>query len=129
VTSQALKVLLVEDSSVLAERMAETMRQIPEIELIGTKDSEDDALIEIRRRRIDVVLLDLQLKQGSGFGVLRAIGSMHRKPCVVVLTNHDSAEHERSAVALGAKYFLDKARDFQRLPEILQHIVKSGGVD
>jgi two-component system OmpR family response regulator len=129
VTLQALKVLLVEDSSVLAERMAETIRQIPEIELIGTQDSEEGAVLEIRRRRVDVVLLDLQLKQGSGFGVLRAIGSMQRKPCVVVLTNHDSAEHERSAVELGAQYFLDKARDFARLPEILRRIVNSGGAD
>jgi two-component system, OmpR family, response regulator len=127
VTVHALKVLMVEDSSVLAERMAETLRQFPEIDLIGTMDSEDAALLAIRKRRVDVVLLDLQLKQGSGFGVLRAIESMQRRPCVLVLTNHDSAEHERTAVALGASFFLDKARDFQRLPEILQQIVQSGG--
>jgi DNA-binding NarL/FixJ family response regulator len=108
--------------------MAETLRQFPEIDLIGTLDSEDAALLEIRRRRVDVVLLDLQLKQGSGFGVLRAIASMQRKPCVVVLTNHDSAEHQRDAVSLGANFFLDKARDFQRLPEIMQQIVQSRGV-
>jgi len=118
---------MVEDSSVLAERIAETLRQFPEIDLIATTDSEDAALLEIRKRRVDVVLLDLQLKQGTGFGVLRAIESMQRKPCVVVLTNHDSAEHEHNAVALGAKLFLDKARDFQRLPEILQQIVQLGG--
>jgi two-component system OmpR family response regulator len=122
-----LKVLLVEDSSVLTERMAEALCQFPEIDLVGTADSEHPALLEIRRRRVDVVLLDLQLKQGTGFGVLRAIGSMQSKPCVVVLTNHDTAEHERNAVALGANCFLDKARDFQRLPEILQQIVHSGG--
>jgi two-component system OmpR family response regulator len=127
VTLQALKLLLVEDSSVLAERMAETLRQFPEIDLIATTDSEDAALLEIRRQRVDVVLLDLQLRQGTGFGVLRAIEPMLRKPCVVVLTNHDSAEHERNAIALGARFFLGKARDFQRLPEILQQIVDSGG--
>ncbi len=109
----------------LAERLTETLRQIPEIDLIGTTDSEEQALLEMRRRRIDVVLLDLELKQGSGFGVLRAIDSMQRKPHVIVLTNHDSAEHERSAVALGAAAFLDKARDFQRLPEILRQLVQS----
>jgi len=124
-TDHVLKVLLVEDSSVLVQRLAETLHQFREIDLIATTDSEDEALLEIRRHRVDVVLLDLQLRQGSGFGVLRAIDSMQRRPCVIVLTNHDSAEHERSAVALGAKLFLDKARDFQRLPEVLQQLVHS----
>jgi DNA-binding NarL/FixJ family response regulator len=125
VTVHALKVLLVEDSSVLAQRLAETLRQFPELDLIGTTDSEDGALLEIRKGRVDVVLLDLELRQGSGFGVLRVIDSMRNRPCVVVLTNHDSVEHERSAAALGAKFFLDKARDFQRLPQVLRQIMHS----
>jgi two-component system OmpR family response regulator len=126
-TVHAIKVLLVEDSSVLAERLAETITEFPEIDLINSVDSESSALAEIRKRRIDVVVLDLQLKEGSGFGILRAVAAMHQKPCVVVLTNHDSSAYEREAVSLGARYFLDKARDFHRLPDILREIVLSGG--
>jgi len=71
VTVHELKVLLVEDSSVLAERMAETITQLPEIDLIKAVASEEAALFEISKRRLDVVPLDLQLKQGTGFGILR----------------------------------------------------------
>ena len=60
----AIKVLLVEDSSVLAEHLAETISGFPEIDLIKSVDSEASALAEIRKRRIDVLVLDLQLKQG-----------------------------------------------------------------
>jgi DNA-binding NarL/FixJ family response regulator len=123
----AIKVLLVEDSSVLAEHLAETISGFPEIDLIKSVDSEASALAEIRKRRIDVLVLDLQLKQGSGFGILRALAGMHQKPCIIVLTNHDSSAYEQQAVSLGARYFLDKARDFQRLPEILREIVASVG--
>jgi two-component system, OmpR family, response regulator len=126
-TGHAIKVLLVEDSSVLAAHLAETITDFPEIDLIKSVDSESTALAEIRKRRIDVLVLDLQLKQGSGFGILRAIAAMHQKPCVIVLTNHDSVAFEQEAVSLGARYFLDKARDFQRLPDILREIVVSGG--
>jgi two-component system, OmpR family, response regulator len=128
VTAQ-VKVLLVEDSSVLAERVADVIMQIPEIDLIGVVDSEDAALAEIRKRHVHVVLLDLYLKQGTGFGILRAISAMDKKPRVVVLTNHDSAEYERDATALGAAYFLDKARNFHRLPELLHEFVSSGSMD
>ncbi len=123
---QGLKVLLVEDSSVLAERMVEFMSEIPEIDLIGIVDSEAKAVAVIKKRQIHVVLLDLCLKQGSGFGILRAITSMNQKPQVVVFTNHDSPEYRNAASALGARHFLDKAHDFHRLPQILREIVGSG---
>ena len=47
---------------------------------------------------------------------------MEIKPCVVVLTNHNSDQYARGAVALGAHYFLDKANDFEQLPRILRGI-------
>jgi DNA-binding NarL/FixJ family response regulator len=72
---------------------------------------------------VDVVLLDLHLRQGTGFGVLRAIPTdQARKTVVIVLTNYDLAEYRRAAAALGARHFLDKMRDFDRLPMLLQQI-------
>ena len=126
---QALKVLVVEDSSVLAQRMEEALIEIPEIYLVGVVDTESAAREAIQRQSVHVVFLDLHLREGTGFGILRAIADMHRKPRVVVLTNHASVDFERDAVAMGATYFLDKARDFHRLPAILQEIVRNEGLD
>ncbi len=123
---RAVKLLLVEDSAVLANHLTETIADFPQIDLIKAVDSEASALIEIRKRHIDVVVLDLQLKQGSGFGVLHALGNLQQKPCVIVLTNHDSAPYEQKAISLGARYFLDKARDVQRFPDILREILSDG---
>jgi two-component system, OmpR family, response regulator len=121
---QAIKLLLVEDSSVLAERIVELIADIPEIELVAVVDSEADALTELRRRRIHVVMLDLHLKQGSGFGILRSMSTLAHKPRTIVLTNHDSAAYEGNARTLGATVFLDKAYDFPRLPEIIKRMVE-----
>ena len=48
--AQALRVLLVEDSKVLTERLTEAIRQIPDVELIGTADTEAAALAALRER-------------------------------------------------------------------------------
>jgi DNA-binding NarL/FixJ family response regulator len=103
--------------------MAEVIREIPEIDLVGVVDSERAALDELARRRVQIVVLDLHLKEGTGFGILRALSVSATKPRVLVLTNHDSAAYENDAIALGAAAFLDKARDFDRLPDILREIV------
>src|SRR5579863_4691922 len=122
-SSRNLSVLLVEDSRVLAERLRETLLSVPGVQLAGTVDSEADAVAVLQRQAVDVVLLDLHLRQGTGFGVLRAIPTDQvRKTVVIVLTNYDLAEYRRAAAALGARHFLDKLRDFDRLPTLLQQI-------
>jgi two-component system OmpR family response regulator len=122
-TSRNLSVLLVEDSRVLAERLRETLLAVPGVHLTGTVDSEADAIAALQSHPVDVVVLDLHLRQGTGFGVLRAIPSnQSKKVVVIVLTNYDLAEYRRAASALGARHFLDKLRDFDRLPALLQQI-------
>jgi ActR/RegA family two-component response regulator len=103
--AQSLRVLLVEDSKVLTERLTEAIRQIPQVELIGTAD--------------------LHLKQGTGFGVMRALATAQLKPRIIVLTNYDLPEYKNAAIALGATHFLDKARDYGRLPEVLHEICET----
>ena len=121
------KVLLVEDSVVLGERIGELIREIPEMELVDVVDSESAALSLIDCRHVDIILLDLHLRQGTGFGILRAMAGRVRKPRIIVLTNHDLLEYQTAAIALGATAFLDKARDFARLPELLRVIARMAG--
>jgi two-component system, OmpR family, response regulator len=127
--AKSVKVLLVEDSAVLGEILSEALSQLPEVDLVGVVDSETEAFKIIARERIDLIFLDLQLKQGTGFGILRSLADMHPAPRSVVLTNHDLPEYQTAAMALGATYFLDKARDFPRLPEIVRAIISVIAVD
>jgi DNA-binding NarL/FixJ family response regulator len=123
--AQTLRVLLVEDSKVLTERLTEAIRQIPQVELIGTADTEATAVAAAKRESVDVIILDLHLKQGTGFGVMRALATTQLKPRIIVLTNYDLPEYKNAAIALGATHFLDKARDYGRLPEVLHEICES----
>lgn len=125
VMAQTLRVLLVEDSKVLTERLTEAIRQIPQVELIGTADTEATAVAAAKRESVDVIILDLHLKQGTGFGVMRALATTQLKPRIIVLTNYDLPEYKNAAIALGATHFLDKARDYGRLPEVLHEICES----
>lgn len=123
--AQSLRVLLVEDSKVLTERLTEAIRQIPQVELIGTADTEATAVAAAKRESVDVIILDLHLKQGTGFGVMRALATTQLKPRIIVLTNYDLPEYKNAAIALGATHFLDKARDYGRLPEVLHEICEA----
>jgi two-component system OmpR family response regulator len=121
----SLRVLLVEDSQVLIERLTEAIHEMVDLKLICTVDTEAAAVAVVNREPVDVIILDLHLRQGSGFGVMRALTATQLKPRIVVLTNYDLPEYKNAAFALGATHFLDKARDYGRLPEVLQEICET----
>lgn len=121
-SDRSLSVLLVEDSKLLAERLSELVLGITGLDIAAIVDSEAAALGVVSAGNIDVILLDLHLREGTGFGVLRGITKLARRPVVVVLTNYDLAEYRRTATALGAEYFLDKVRDMDQLPGVMNKI-------
>jgi len=116
----SLRVLLVEDSSLLAARLAELIRRLPDVDLIGTVETESDALNRVAAATPDVLILDLHLRNGSGFGVLRTLSRAGRqRPKIIILTNFGLPEYRREAETFGVEAFLDKSRDYFRLPSLL----------
>lgn len=111
------RVLLVEDSPLLAERLRELLAHVAGIKVVDTADTESEAIRILRNKRIDIMILDLQLREGTGFGVLRSV--QDALPRTVVLTTYALPAYEKRALQLGAEYFLDKTHDFERLPEIV----------
>jgi two-component system, OmpR family, response regulator len=119
---RSLRVLLVEDSDVLAQRLNEAISHLDGISLIGVTDTEAVAIAVAKHEDVDVIVLDLHLKQGTGFGVMRALTAAKRQPIVIVLTNFGLPEYKEASLKFGAAHFLDKARDFRLLPELLLSI-------
>jgi DNA-binding NarL/FixJ family response regulator len=119
-----LRVLLVEDSPLLVQRISELVRSVPRVRLVGVAGAETDALARLEAGGIDAVILDLQLHAGSGFGILRALHRRSGGPHVVVFTNFAIGAYRDTAMALGASHFLDKSRDYDRLTGVLGELTR-----
>src|SRR5437764_437802 len=73
VNDSKFRVVIVEDSPIIRARLAETLSEIPNLEVIGHAQSESDALALLDSGDWDAVVLDLQLKQGTRLGVLKKL--------------------------------------------------------
>jgi len=114
-----MRVLLVEDSRLLAQYLLEQLAAIPKVLSLGVVETEQQAIAAIAEQKPDLVVLDLHLKQGTGFGVLSSVSKATVRPIIVVLTNYALPQYRERATLLGAKYFLDKSNEFDRLPAII----------
>ena len=79
-------------------------------EVVEASD-EPDAVQQLRQARPAVVLTDLKLPHGDGFGVLRAAKELDPEMPVVVMTAYGSIQDAVTAVKEGAMDFLAKPID------------------
>lgn len=120
VTEKELRVLLVEDSPRIAERVRELLVQEEGVQVLEIVADEGAALRALSEQQVDVLILDLQLKVGTGFGVLEALG--RRRPTTIVMTNYALPQYRERARQLGVEHFLNKALDFERLGAIMAEV-------
>jgi DNA-binding NarL/FixJ family response regulator len=126
--SDTMNALVVEDSPQIAERLVELVSVPDRVEVVATAATEDEALAACDRHSIGLAIVDLQLAQGTGFGVIRrlraAAGS--NPTCIVVLTNHAVPALKVAAFEAGADYFLDKSKDFATIPRLVSELLDGG---
>jgi len=115
-----LRILLVEDSAILVDRLRETLGALEGVEVVDAVADESSAVVAATAQPVDVMVLDLQLRKGTGFGVLQRLGS--KRPEVVVFTSYGIPEYKTRADALGVRHFLIKGRDQDRLPALIQEL-------
>ena len=114
-----MKILLVEDSRILRERLRALIGAIRGAIVVAEADAEADARERIDACRPDVVVLDLRLRAGSGLSVLEYLKASHPDVIVIVLTNYGHAEYRAKCLNLGADYFFDKSRDIDAFSGLL----------
>jgi DNA-binding NarL/FixJ family response regulator len=119
-----LRVFLVEDSASVRERLDDFLSEPGKVEMIGFAATEADAVRELRLQPVDVAIVDLNLKEGTGLGVIESIRAMHLKarPTIIVLTNYAFPEFEAACLERGADYFFDKSTQFGAVKVLLHSI-------
>jgi DNA-binding response OmpR family regulator len=124
---ELMNALVVEDSPQIAERLVELVSVPNRVEVVATAATEDEALQACDRHAISLAIVDLQLAQGTGFGVIRRLRAATgaNPACIVVLTNHAVPALKVAAFEAGADYFLDKSKDFATIPRLIGELLSS----
>lgn len=115
-------VFIVEDSALIRERMVRDVALLGNCTVVGVAESENEAVMSIDQLRPTVVVTDIQLKQGSGIGVVRKVRaqSLAVSPVIIVLTNYATSEYRHACLASGADDFLDKTSEYERFLALMK---------
>jgi len=112
-----LRVFIADDSPPVAEMLTELLRDPGKVDVIGVGDTEAGTIESIRSMKPDVVVLDLQLKTGSGTNVIKAVRASAELAHVrlMVTSNHASPQMRSGCLELGADAYFDKVKEISDL--------------
>ncbi len=120
-----VRVFLAEDSAIIRQRLSESISEAGRIEVVGYADTERGTVDALGQTACDVVVLDLQLRQGNGLGALKTARARDAsRPVFIVLTNYAFPHYRARSLQLGADYFFDKAREYDSVRAVLEALAR-----
>ena len=107
---QTQSVLILEDDKDNATALANYISSLDDMSLAGVTDSAPQGLRLVSEKNPDIILLDLELRVGSGLFFLADLQTLKLpyKPAVYIISNNASDETRTLAMDFKVKYFFEK---------------------
>jgi DNA-binding NarL/FixJ family response regulator len=106
--SESISVMLVDDHELIRTGLAGVFDLQPDMHVAGQAGSVREALARFAEVRPDVVVTDLQLGDGTGLDIVRALRRDHDDLGLIVLTMHSGDDQIFAAMEAGASGFVGK---------------------
>ncbi|HEX4230694.1 MAG TPA: response regulator [Bryobacteraceae bacterium] len=113
------RLIIFEDSQFFLDRLHSLLSGVKGVEIVAVARGSKDAGELLRLHQPDFLLIDMFLAEGAGLDVLRSMNTLSYRPLAIIMTSEPSEELEQACRTLGADSLIDKAQDFERIPEIL----------
>jgi len=117
-----IKVLLVDDHTIVREGISTLLELSPQIEVVGEAANGREALDLIKKLKPDVVLMDLAMPIMGGLEATRNICQEFPEVKVLILTQYEDKEHVFAILEAGARGFLNKSAASSELVSAIRSV-------
>jgi DNA-binding NarL/FixJ family response regulator len=118
--SMVMNVFIVEDNKWFLQLLNDLVLSVPNASVVGSADTAQGAIAAILAAQPDVVLLDLMLKEGTGFDVLRGVREKAPNIQILVVTSFPNPGIKNACLIGGADGFFDKLLEMDEVRRTLE---------
>jgi len=125
-TEQPVRVLLIDDDPHMSRLIAHELLADLRIDLLGQGDSVREGRRLISQNQFDVMLVDLNLGDGTGFSLIEYMKTVRPMAEAIVISTMEDEQHALHAFELGATGYLVKNSWFGNFPQAVLQVVNGG---
>jgi DNA-binding NarL/FixJ family response regulator len=107
-TTPQIRILLVDDHQLVRDGLRSRLESIPQFLVAAEAGTPEDALNEAATKKIDLVLMDINLKGMTGIELTARFHDLFPDIAVIMLSMHDSAEYVMQSIQAGARGYVLK---------------------
>jgi two-component system, LytTR family, response regulator len=113
-----IRTIIVDDEPIIRADIEDMLKVFPDIEIVGTCGTVDDAIAMITELKPDLLMLDVQLGSGNSFQIIKALPDLSCS--IIFATAFDN--HAINAIRIGALDYLLKPFDEEELASAIAKV-------
>lgn len=121
-----IRIGLVEDHEMVRQGLTALIDDEPSLKVVFDVANGAELLEIIKFKKADVVLLDIEMPYVDGKTALKKLSTQYPDLSVVMLTAHSTIDDVVDCIALGAKGFLPKHSDFDKVVDAIFSVYEKG---
>ena len=119
-----IKVIIADDHPLIIKGITEILEKYPRFTIVNTYNDGHILMQSTSLPDADVLLLDLNMPGKDGLQVLEEIKAMHLKLHILVLTSYFSKQLAEQCHAAGAKGYILKSNNLDRLSDTILEVLE-----
>ncbi|MGI6224918.1 MAG: response regulator [Peptococcales bacterium] len=121
---QKFKVLLVDDHPLFRKGMVSLLSELEELEIVGEASNGKEGILEAKRLKPDIIILDVEMPVLSGIEAVRHMKEALPNAKVVMLTISDDDDNLFRSIKNGAQGYLLKSMDPEDLIKEIKGLLR-----
>ena len=121
-----ISILIAEDHSLIREALKRMLKDESDMKIVAEAKNTSEVLDIIKKKAVDVVLLDITMPGKSGLDIIKDIKRINKKVDVLILTMHDEDRFAFRAFKVGASGYITKDKTFTELVKAIRKVVSGG---
>jgi DNA-binding NarL/FixJ family response regulator len=120
------RIAVVDDHPVVLEGLAQLVNREDDLLVCVKADSEKEALEAISKQQIDLVIVDMLLKNTTGVQITEKLRSQYPSLHILILSMSDDQYHVKGAFQAGARGYITKDEVSEKIIAGIRKVLKGG---